>query len=255
MIDTHVHLDDERLIDKADDIIAGFKQENIDFVINASCDLATMQNGINLANNYKEVFATIGMHPHTANQFDNNFKNAMTTFATEKRVVAVGEIGLDYHYDLSDRKIQRDVFAEQLEMANKYALPVVLHIRDAYGDASDILNAQKRYLNNGVLWHCYSGSEEFAKQYVKLGHYFAFGGAITFKNAKKENIIKSIPTELVLSETDCPYMSPEPFRGKTNIPQYVTYVVNKLASVYGITIQEMEDIILRNAKMLFKKLE
>ena len=142
--------------------------------------------------------------------------------------------GLDYYYDLSDRQTQKDVFAHQIEIADKLHLPLTLHIRDAYGDAQDILEAQKKYLNNGVLWHCYSGSAEFARQMAKKGHYFAFGGAITFKNANKDEVIKAVPISQVLSETDCPYMTPVPFRGKTNYPKYVKYVVEKLAATYGV---------------------
>ena len=255
MIDTHLHLDDERLRDRVDEIYNAFEQYGIEFVINNSCDMATMLAGVELANRYDKIFATIGIHPHESKHFNAEFAQKMTQLADNAKVVAVGEIGLDYYYDLSDRQTQRDVFAEQLEIADKLHLPVTLHIRDAYGDAWDILRAQKRYLNSGVLWHCYSGSAEFARQAAREGHYFAFGGAITFKNAHKEDVFAQVPIERVLSETDSPYMSPEPLRGKTNTPLNVPIIVNKMANLYGVDVARMEEQIHDNALRFFPKIK
>jgi TatD DNase family protein len=167
----------------------------------------------------------------------------------------VGEVGLDYFYDHSARDVQRDVFAAQIELADEFKLPLMLHIRDAYGDAVDILTAQKRYLNSGVLWHCYSGSAELAQQMAKMGHFFAFGGVITFKNSKKADVILSVPKGQVLSETDCPYMTPEPHRGELNYPKYVALVTQKLAEIYGESVHAMEEIIRGNCRAFFKKVK
>lgn len=254
MIDTHLHLDDDAFSGQVPQIIERFDQAGIDFVINNSADYNGMVASFRLAQAYDKVFATVGMHPHTAKDFDERFVQTMEQFSTHPKVVAVGEIGLDYHYDLSDRQTQRDVFARQLELADKFRLPVTLHVREAYQDALDVLTAQHKYLNSGVLWHCYSGSEDFAKRLVKLGHYFAFGGAITFKNAKKEGVIAAIPTDRVLCETDSPYMAPVPVRGTTNTPFNIPLVTQKLAEVYGITRQQMEEIILQNCLNLFPKI-
>lgn len=254
MIDTHLHLDDAKFAQNREEIIGGLAEHSIDFVINNSCDMQTMLDGFLLAQNYERVFATVGTHPHEAKTFDNTFVLKMTEIAKHPKIVAVGEIGLDYFYDLSDRATQRDVFAAQLEIADKLHLPVALHVRDAYGDAADILNAQRQYLNNGVLWHCYSGSAEFARQMAKKGHYFAFGGAITFKNAKKEEVLAEIPVAQVLSETDSPYMSPVPLRGTVNTPFNIPIIVNKLAEIYGVTEKEMEENILQNALRFFPKI-
>ncbi len=155
---------------------------------------------------------------------------------------------------MSDRQTQRDVFAEQIEIADQLGLPITLHIRDAYGDAWDILTAQKNHLNNGVLWHCYSGSAEFARQAVKFGHYFAFGGAITFKNAKKEDVLQAIPFDRILSETDSPYMAPVPLRGKVNTPYNIPLIVDKIAEVYGKSTEQTEAQIRENTLRLFKKI-
>ena len=255
MIDSHLHLDDEHFDGQVEQIVADFDKHNVDFVINNSADLAGMIASYNLATKYDKVFATVGMHPHTAKDFDKNFVELMCQYAKHPKVVAVGEIGLDYYYDLSERNIQRDVFAEQIEIADKLGLPLTLHIRDAYGDAMDILNAQKKYLNNNVLWHCYSGSAEFAKQCAKLGHYFAFGGAITFKNAKKEEVLQAIPFERILTETDSPYMAPVPLRGTTNTPMNIPLIVDKIALALGKTPQEVEEQVMLNTLEMFPKIK
>ena len=254
MIDTHLHLDDAKLSSSVDEIYNAFAENGIEFVINNSCDMTTMVTGVELAKKYEKVFATVGMHPHESKHFNQEFIAAMESYAKHEKVVAVGEIGLDYYYDLSDRQTQRDVFAEQIEIADKLHLPLTLHVRDAYGDAWDILRAEKKHLNNGVLWHCYSGSAEFARQMVSEGHYFAFGGAITFKNAKKEDVFAQIPIDRVLSETDSPYMSPEPLRGRVNTPLNIPIIVTKIAGFYGNDVDEMEKQIRENTLRLFPKI-
>lgn len=255
MIDTHLHLDDGKLAPKLDEIYNNFPQKDIELVINNSCDMPTMTAGVNLADKYDKIFATVGMHPHESKHFNQEFARAMEKYATHPKVVAVGEIGLDYYYDLSDRQTQRDVFAEQIEIADKLRLPLTLHVRDAYGDAWDILRAQKKYLNSGVLWHCYSGSAEFARQMALEGHYFAFGGAITFKNARKADVFEQVPFDRVLSETDSPYMSPEPLRGTVNTPLNVPIVVAKIADYYGKSVEDTEAQIRENTLRLFTKIQ
>ncbi|MCM1194666.1 MAG: TatD family hydrolase [Corallococcus sp.] len=255
MIDGHLHLDDEKLRGQAEEIIRGLSAHGIEFVINNSCNYRSMLDGANLAEKFDDVYATVGMHPHDSKDFDDCFRTTMRQLASSKKVVAVGEIGLDYYYDLSDRQTQKDVFAEQLEIADELNLPVTLHIRDAYKDAADILTAQKKYLNNGVLWHCYSGSAEFARQMAKQGHYFAFGGAITFKNAHKEDVLREVPFDRVLSETDSPYMAPVPLRGTVNTPFNIPLIVAKIAEIYGKSIDETEAQIRENTLRLFSKIK
>ena len=255
MIDSHLHLDDAKLADRVEEIYNAFDRYGITFVINNSCDAPTMTAGVELAKKYDKVFATVGMHPHESKYFNQEFVSQMETYAKHPKVVAVGEIGLDYYYDLSDRQTQRDVFAEQIEIADKLHLPLTLHVRDAYGDAWDILRAQKNHLNCGVLWHCYSGSAEFARQMVHEGHYFAFGGAITFKNAHKEDVFAQIPIDRVLSETDSPYMAPEPLRGTVNTPLNIPIIVTKMASFYGKDVADMENQICDNTLRLFPKIK
>lgn len=255
MIDSHLHLDDAKLSGKVDEILNACNENGIEFVINNSCDMSTMLAGVSLADRYDKIFATVGMHPHESKFFNQEFVSTMEQLTNNPKVVAVGEIGLDYYYDLSDRTVQRDVFAQQIEIADKLQLPLTLHVRDAYGDAWDILRAQKKHLNSGVLWHCYSGSAEFARQMVKEGHCFAFGGAITFKNAKKEDVFAQIPLERILSETDSPYMSPEPLRGRVNTPLNIPVIVAKIASFYGKPMEEVEEQIRKNTLRLFPKIK
>ena len=254
MIDSHLHLDDEKLREQADTIIRSLPKHGIELIINNSCNFQSMVDGVKLADRCDSVYATVGMHPHESRDFDDVFRATMNELARNPKVVAVGEIGLDYYYDLSDRQTQRDVFAEQIEIADKLGLPVTLHVRDAYGDAADVLKAQKRYLNNGVLWHCYSGSAEFAKQRAKEGHYFAFGGAITFKNANKAEVLNAVPFDRILSETDSPYMAPVPLRGTVNTPLHIPLVVAKIAELTDKSVAETEAQIRENTLRLFRRI-
>ena len=254
MIDRHLHLDDEKLREQADTIIRSLPKHGIELIINNSCNFQSMVDGVKLADRCDSVYATVGMHPHESRDFDDVFRATMNELARNPKVVAVGEIGLDYYYDLSDRQTQRDVFAEQIEIADKLGLPVTLHVRDAYGDAADVLKAQKRYLNNGVLWHCYSGSAEFAKQRAKEGHYFAFGGAITFKNANKAEVLNAVPFDRILSETDSPYMAPVPLRGTVNTPLNIPLVVAKIAELTDKSVAETEAQIRENTLRLFRRI-
>ncbi|MDE7208275.1 MAG: TatD family hydrolase, partial [Clostridia bacterium] len=185
--------------------------------------------------------------------YDSECEEFYAQNASHKKVLAIGEIGLDYYYDKSERDVQRDVFARQIVLADKVGLPIVLHIRDAYGDAVDILDAHKDKLNHGVLLHCYSGSAEMIKQFNKYDCYYALGGAITFKNAKKDDVIKSIPENRLLVETDSPYMTPVPYRGQPNEPKYVNLVVDKIAETKGVNREEIEQLTYANTKALFFK--
>lgn len=253
IVDSHAHLSDERLIGRVGEICDGLDKEGIAAVFEVGYDLDSSKSAVALAERYDKIFAIIGTHPHDADKYDAECEEFYLSHAGDKKVIAIGEIGLDYFYDKSARDIQRDVFARQIEIADKVKLPIVLHIRDAYGDAIDILNAQRSKLNSGVLLHCYSSSAEMIKQFNKFDCYYALGGAITFKNAKKDDVILSIPENRLLVETDCPYMTPVPFRGQPNEPKYVNLVVDKIAQVKGIERKKIEEMTLDNTKRLFFK--
>lgn len=256
LIDTHCHLTDERLAGEAEEIIASFDRDGLECAVTVGYDYQSSFGGKQIADTHEKVYCTLGIHPHDAKTATQAIYDEFMTAATDPKVVAIGEIGLDYYYDLSPREVQQKVFAEQLELAHACGLPVSLHVRDAYEDCRRILFDNKHYLAHGVLLHCYSGSAEMAKVFGKLDAYFAFGGAITFKNAK-HNIesLAVVPRERLLVETDCPYMTPVPFRGKTNYPKYVSLVADKMSEVLGLERVEVERLTTENAKRLFTRIK
>lgn len=253
IIDTHCHLCDARLKDRQEEIISSLSDCGIESIFEVGWDFDSSKDALTLAEKHSNVWAIIGTHPHDAKNYSFQAENFYLQAAENKKVIAIGEIGLDYYYDLSDREVQKDVFARQICLADKAGLPVVLHIRDAYKDALDILSAHRDKLNHGVLMHCYSSSAEMVREFMKFDCYFAFGGAITFKNAKKDEVIKAVPEDRLLIETDCPYMTPVPFRGQTNEPKYVNLVVDKIAQIKNIDRKAVEEMTYRNTLKLFFK--
>lgn len=253
IIDSHAHLSDERLIGRVGEISENLSQNGLESVFEVGFDLPSSKSAIDLASKYDNIYAIIGTHPHDAKFYDGGVEEFYLQNSVNKKVLAVGEIGLDYFYDKSEREVQREVFAKQIVLADKVGLPIVLHIRDAYEDAIDILGANKDKLNHGVLLHCYSGSAEMIKQFNKYDCYYALGGAITFKNAKKDDVITAISEDRLLVETDCPYMTPAPYRGQPNEPKYVNLVVDKIATVKGVERKYIEKITYENTKRLFFK--
>lgn len=253
IIDSHAHLYDERLSGRVDEIAQGLKEQGIESVFEVGYDLPSSQNAVKLSEKYEQIFAIVGTHPHDAKNFDEESVDYYKSVASLDKVIAIGEIGLDYYYDLSPREIQKEVFARQIELASEVELPIVLHVRDAYKDALDILTSERDKLNSGVLLHCYSSSAEMIKQFNKFDCYYALGGAITFKNAKKDDVIMAIPEDRLLVETDSPYMTPVPFRGQANEPKYINYVVDKIASVKNLAREQIIEITSKNTKRLFSK--
>ena len=253
IIDSHAHLYDERLSGRVDEIVDGLQGEEIESVFEVGYDLPSSKNAVRLSEKYNQIFAIVGTHPHDAKNFDEESVDYYKSVASLDKVIAIGEIGLDYYYDLSPRDVQKDVFARQIELASEVNLPIVLHVRDAYKDALDILTSERDKLKSGVLLHCYSSSAEMIKQFNKFDCYYALGGAITFKNAKKNDVIMAIPEDRLLVETDAPYMTPVPFRGQPNEPKYINLVVDKIASVKNFAREEIIEITNKNTKRLFAK--
>ena len=256
IIDSHCHLTDERLFPLVDDIVPHLEENGLESVITVGYDLPSSQLGVDIAKKYEKVYAMVGMHPHDSQYMTTEMYDIFRDLAQSEKVVAIGEIGLDYHYDLSPREIQQRVFKEQIELAHSLKLPIALHVREAYGDTVNILEDCKHLLDNGVLLHCYSGSSEMVKVFSKYDCYFAFGGPITFKNAV-HNIesLKAVPLDRLLFETDAPYMTPVPFRGKTNEPKYTALVVDKASEVLGIDKTELIKISNKNTKTLFYRMK
>ncbi len=256
LIDTHCHLNDEKLLPEADGIIANFPACGIESAICVGYDMPSSEIAAELASKHDRIYAAIGIHPHDAVTADYDKYERLATLSSSQKVVAIGEIGLDYHYDLSPRAIQKGAFREQIELADALGLPIVLHIREAYEDARQILFESRRYLNNGLLLHCYSGSKEFVKVFGELDAYFAFGGAITFNNAR-HNIesLQAVPRDRLLLETDCPYMTPVPHRGEVNRPEYVALVAKRAAEVLDMSAEDIESMTTENAKRLFIRMK
>ena len=256
MIDTHCHLNDEKLLPEADRIVAGFEEEGIESAICVGYDMPSSEKAVELATKYASVYAAIGIHPHDAVTADYDKYDRLAELSSNEKVVAIGEIGLDYHYDLSPRAIQQGAFKEQIELAQSLGLPIILHVRDAYEEARRTLYEMSGYLTNGLLLHCYSGSAEMVRDFSKLDAYYAFGGAITFKDAKRNvEALKAVPRDRLLLETDCPYMTPVPFRGKTNEPKYIRLVLKKAAELLETSEEELENATTANAKRLFIRMK
>ena len=265
LIDVHAHL----MAKHFDDIEATVnraKEAGLVKIITAGVDFSSSQEAVQVAEKYENVFACVGIHPENIEEFDeNSLKNAVESIknlAKNEKVVAIGEIGLDYFYlqgkteeeILNNKKIQKLAFIMQIELANELNLPIVVHSRDAMGDTLEIL--REHPIKQESLLHCYSGSIESARELMKLGFSFSFGGVVTFKNAKNAvNVVEELPLERILLETDCPYMSPEPFRGKRNEPKNVAYVADKIAWIKGISMEEVARVTTENAKRIFKFIE
>lgn len=246
--DVHAHLDDEAFDEDRDEVIEKVNQQNIG-VINAGATLETSKTSVDLSGDYENFYACVGIHPHEAGDVPDNYIEILEDLASYPKVVAIGEIGLDYYYDLADKDVQKRVFFEQLDLAKRLDLPVVIHNREAHQDTLEIL--KKSGIKKGLM-HCYSGSFEMAQEFMRLGFYFSFGGMITFKNAKRpKEIASKLPLNRILTETDCPYLTPEPYRGKRNDPTMIPIIANQLAKLQGVSVKELEENININLKNLF----
>ena len=254
IIDSHAHLNDERLYEKTGDIIAGFEANNIESCIIAGFNLKSSDLGVKIAEKYNQ-YALIGTHPEDCEEINDVVLERYKKLAQSKVVVGVGEIGLDYYYDTNPAKEKQiAAFEKQIKLADELELPIALHVRDAYGDCLDTLKRMHAYLNNGILLHCYSSSVEMVDRFNEFDCYYALGGAITFKNAKKDEVIKKIPLDRLLVETDCPYLTPHPYRGEVNEPKFINLTIDKIASVLEKDREEIIDITNKNTKRLFKKI-
>jgi TatD DNase family protein len=255
LIDSHCHLTDELLRDKAEDIINGLASVGIDKVVTIGIDLASSKECVALAQKHPSVYATVGIFPSDACLLTTDPCEELLTISKDDNVVAIGEIGLDYHYD-DDKDKQKYWFDRQLSLVGKADLPVVFHIRDAYEDVWDIVRAHKTDLKRGGVLHCYSGSYEYARQFLDLGFYVSFSGTVTFKNAAKApECAAKLPLERILVETDSPYLAPVPLRGTLNEPKNVAYTARKIAEIRNITFEQVARATSQNAYDLFFKMK
>ena len=251
-VDAHAHLDDPILAPREEEILAAAKEAGVGVIVNAPSDLPSSEASVALASRRENVYAVIGVHPHEAKTYSEEVEKRLFALAKNKKVVAFGEIGLDYHYDLSPREEQKAVLEREIEVAAELSLPVVFHVREAYEDFNRIIEKKKSYFKNGVLLHCYGGSAELARYYQKeFDAYFSFGGVLTFAK-HKDLVLAEIKQERLLLETDCPYMTPVPFRGTPNEPKYIPLVAEKMGELTGQTREDVEMFTTENALRFYR---
>lgn len=250
--DSHAHIDGEKFDRDRDLVLARAKANGIELIMNPGADFESSVRAVELAQKYEMIYAAVGIHPHDASSLDDGLLMMIEALTKKPKVKAIGEIGLDFHYDFSPRDVQRHWFREQLRLAKRLNLPVIIHDREANQETFDTLREEHAF-ESGVLMHCYSGSAELAKQYVKLGGYISIAGPVTFKNSRKLiEVVEAVPLERLMIETDAPYLTPEPFRGKRNESLYVTYVCEKIARIKGIEVTEAAAATMKNAKDYFR---
>ena len=251
IFDTHAHLDDRAFDADRTQLLDRLPEEGIALVMNPGCSLASSQEAVRLANQYDYLFAAVGSHPDAADEVnEETLQQYRRLCADNPKVKAIGEIGLDYHYEDIPRDIQKQAFRSQLALARELDLPVIVHEREAHEDGMKI--AAEFPTVTGVF-HCYSGSLEMARWLIERGWYIGFGGVLTFKNARKAlEVAANIPLERIVLETDCPYMAPEPYRGKRNDPGKLYRVAEKLAELRGLTVEEVQAVTLENGKRLYR---
>lgn len=248
IFDTHAHYFEEDFGEELERLLADLPSKNVEKVIAIGVDLPSSETETALAEKYGYIYAAAGIHPEHAAEVPVGWERQLEALLKKDKVIALGEIGLDYHYPEPPRDVQKAVFVRQLEIANGLDMPVIIHSRDASGDTLEIL---KEHKPRGVL-HCFSGSPETAREVVKLGMYVGFTGVLTFKNSKKaQAACEAVPIDRLLLETDCPYMAPVPHRGERSDSSMIVFTAAKMAEIKGVSTEEMTDIAYRNAERLF----
>ncbi|HVJ50725.1 TatD family hydrolase [Desulfitobacterium sp.] len=248
--DTHAHLDDPRYREDFDQVLENMKNAQISRVTNVGYDLASSEHSVDLAHRYDFIYAAVGVHPHDAEGVTPETWGTLLQLAKDEKVIGWGEIGLDYYRDLSPRPVQQEIFIQQIELADQAGLPIIIHDREAHGDLLKIVKEHPP--KHGGVFHCYSGSWEMAKIVLNLGFYLSFAGPLTFKNARHTvEVASKVPLDRFLVETDSPYLTPEPYRGKRNEPTYVREVVARIAKIRELSLKEVAQQSFQNAVRLF----
>lgn len=255
IFDTHTHYDDEKFDIDREELLLGMEEAGVGAIVNMGATMQGAKDSVAMAKQYPFVYAAVGIHPDCAKDLNEAEFEVLRALAKEEKVVAIGEIGLDYYWDSTERDVQKYWFLRQLALAQELNLPIVIHSRDAAQETYEIL--KEEYQKKGTPWqgviHCFSYSLELAQEFVKMGFFIGIGGVATFKNARKlKEVIAGIPMDFLVLETDCPYLAPEPFRGKRNSSEKLKYVVSVIAQIKGITEEEVERITWENAKKLYQ---
>ncbi|MBR1677669.1 MAG: TatD family hydrolase [Clostridia bacterium] len=254
-IDVHAHLNDAKYGGDLEPVFKAMQVGGVDRVINVGFDLKSSIDAKDISERYEGAYFCPGVHPDDAKTVNGDVLAEIERLSDHPKCVAIGEIGFDFYWNKSTEEEQIYAFEKQMELADGKGLPFVVHSRDASAKTIAFLKDRKSLINHGFLMHCYSESAESAKIYESLGAYFSFGGVITFKNAKKGEILKSIGLDRIMTETDCPYLSPEPFRGQMNDPSRVAIIADKMAEIFGVSTEEIAEKTVENAERLFFKLK
>lgn len=252
IFETHGHFDDEAFDGDREDILNSFINNKITRVVNIGADMKSSRETVKLTDKYEFIYGTVGVHPSEVNGLEDNDMEELKEMSIHPKIVAIGEIGLDYHYEDTIKEVQQKWFVKQLQLAKKTKLPVVIHSRDAASDTIRIMKEYEAQKIGGVV-HCYSYSKDIAKTFLEMDYYFGIGGVITFKNAKKlKETVEYVPIENIVLETDCPYLAPEPNRGKRNTSLNIPYIANAIAQIKNLSIEEVYQITYNNALRLYK---
>lgn len=248
--DTHAHFDDERFDTDRDEVMCKMRDAGVELIVNPGCNEQTSRKAIEIAGKYDFVYAAVGWHPENCDDFTDESIAVLRELASTPKVKAIGEIGLDYYWEENPpRDFQKMVFEKQMQLAEELGLPVIVHDREAHADCMEIV---RRYPNVKGVFHCFSGSAEMARELVKMGWYISFTGTVTFKNARKApEVVAAIPLERLMIETDSPYMSPEPNRGKRNDSSNLIYIAQKIAEIKGLSMEEAAEITTRNGRTFY----
>lgn len=238
IIDTHAHYDDEQFDEDRESLLAKMKNAGIGIIVNAGSTISSWEKIRKLTKEYPFIYGAVGVHPDEAGTLNEEQMARMSVFLDEEKIVALGEIGLDYYWDKESRDLQKKWFIRQLDLAREKNMPVIIHSREAAADTMEIMKRHAAGMK--AVIHCYSYSAEMAKEYVKMGYYIGVGGVVTFKNAKKlKETVQEIPLSSIVLETDCPYLAPVPYRGKRNCSLYLSYVAEEIAKLKGISAEEV----------------
>lgn len=250
IFDTHAHYDDKQFDEDRDDVLASMNELGVGTIVNVCASCQSLERVPKLVSKYPFMYQAIGIHPDEVGDLNEEYFEKMRELLKDEKSVAVGEIGLDYYWDNESHDVQKKWFVRQLELARELDLPVLIHSRDAAADTMEIMKEHAVGLR-GVI-HCYSYSKEMALEYVKMGFFIGVGGVVTFKNGKKlKETVEAIPLESIVLETDCPYMAPEPFRGKRNQSSYIRYVAEEIARIKGVSVENVVEQTEKNAKKLY----
>lgn len=251
IFDTHAHYDNEMFDEDRESLLSGLQEQGIGAVVNIGASIQTTKNTVELTEKYPFIYGAVGVHPNETGELNDGLMDWLREAAGKSKVVAIGEIGLDYYWDQPDRETQKYWFVRQLDLAREAGLPVVIHSRDSAKDTLDIMKGQKAGDIGGVI-HCFSYGTELAREYLNMGFYIGVGGVLTFKNARKlKEVVEYMPMDRLVLETDCPYLSPVPFRGKRNSSLYLPYVVEAVGQIKGLSREQVEQITYDNARKLY----